>query len=64
MIESKAADRTARLSAKDLFRTLARPPLSDRRFWAAQAMVAVVFFVHLGADFAFYRALDPIPGFV
>ena len=64
MIESKAARGTVRLSAKGLLANLAHPPLSDRRFWVAQAMLALVFLVHLGADFAFYRAMSPIPGFV
>ena len=50
--------------SKNLGRDLLYPPFSDRRFWLAQVIVAVVIVVHLGADFAQDHGLIPIPGFV
>ena len=64
MIEGKAGRLTVRASTKGLLVNLRNPPLSDRRFWWAQLMVVVVFFVQVGADFAQDHAMIPIPDFV
>ena len=39
-------------------------PLLDRRFWFAQAMVALVLVVHLGADVAQDNGVLPVPHFI
>ncbi|NNN19078.1 MAG: EAL domain-containing protein [Acidimicrobiaceae bacterium] len=49
---------------KKLVVNMTRLPFSDRRFWIAQAMVAVVFLIHLGGDFAHGQTIIPVPGFV
>lgn len=50
-------------SSKEAAANLMHPPFSDRRFWIAQAMVAVVFLIHLGGDLAQDRTTFPVPGF-
>ncbi len=61
---SKTVRGAAGLVGREMVANLARPPLSDRRFWVAQTMVAAVFLVHLGADLAEDRAIIPIPDFI
>ena len=49
---------------KGFVANLLHPPLSDRRFWLAQAMVALVLVVHLGADVAQDNGVLPVPHFI
>ncbi len=51
-------------SYKSLLINLAHPPLRNRRFWLLQAMVVVVFLIHLVLDIAQDRGMIPVPGFV
>ncbi len=64
MAEPAPVRHAARTREHDLARNLAHPPFSDRRFWWAQLMVAVVFLIHLGADLAHAHATTPVPEFV
>ncbi len=54
----------ARKSRKDLVVNLAHPPFSDRRFWWAQVMVAVVVLIHFVATVVQDQAIIPLPDFV
>ena len=47
-----------------LFMDLMHPPISDRRFWLAQALIAAALLVHLGADLARDHGITAAPGFV
>jgi len=49
---------------KGLLLNLLHPPLESRRFWFLQAMVALIFSIHLALDIAQDRGLIPVPGFV
>jgi len=63
MSETLISDAVPR-SRKDLVISLLRSPLSDRRFWWAQAMVAVVVLINLGAGFTQDRVVIFTPSFV
>ncbi len=65
MGDGTRARSSPRRSRKDLLAGLARPPLSDRRFWVVQAAVAAVFLARLGTRFATDRAaISSVPGSV
>ena len=49
---------------KYLFIGLIHPRFADRRFWLAQALLAVALLVHLGADLAQDQGIILAPGFV
>lgn len=50
--------------SKSTGRDLLHPPFSDRRFWLAQAILAVAILGHLFADLSDETVLSPAPGFV
>ena len=47
-----------------LLMDLMHPPLSDRRFWLAQALIAAALLVRLGADLARDHGITAASGFV
>ena len=58
---SRAGETTPRAAVRNLVRNLVRPPLAAGRFWAVQAMVLVLFLVHVAIAIAPVRDVVAIP---
>ena len=53
-----------RRAYRDQLHGLLHPPISEGRFWLAQALIAVAVLVHIGADYTYHLGTLSEPGFL